>query len=91
MPMERDRYPKNWREIALEVKNAAGWRCQACGVKCRMPGEKFTTHKLTLTVHHKNHIPEDCRRENLIALCAPCHLKSDALFHAEHRKAKKGE
>lgn len=29
---------------------------------------------LTLTVHHRNRIPEDNRPENLIALCNVCHL-----------------
>jgi hypothetical protein len=29
---------------------------------------------LTLTVHHRNRIPEDNRPENLIALCTACHL-----------------
>lgn len=85
MPMEKERYPVNWKEIALSVKELAGWRCAACGKQCRKPGEKFDTHRRTLTVHHINHIPEDCRRENLIALCAPCHLKADAQWHAERR------
>ena len=28
----------------------------------------------------------DCRRENLKALCAPCHLRHDAKHHAETRR-----
>ena len=31
----------------------------------------------TLTVAHLNHRPEDCRPENLKALCAPCHCRYD--------------
>ena len=87
MPMDKARYPANWKEIALDIKTAAGWRCSGCGMKCREPGEKFDTHKRTLTVHHIDHQPENCSRENLIALCAPCHLRADAKFHAEHRRA----
>jgi hypothetical protein len=30
-----------------------------------------------LTVAHLNHVPSDCRRENLKALCAPCHCRYD--------------
>lgn len=88
MPMQKERYPANWKEIALEIKKEAGWRCAACDMKCREPGEKFDTHKRTLTVHHIDHQPENCQKENLIALCSGCHLKADAKFHAEHRKQK---
>ena len=89
MPMDKKRYPANWREIAEEVKAAAGYRCAACGKKCRKPGEPLDTHKRTLTVHHIDHCPENCARENLIALCAPCHLRADAEHHAKSRAAKR--
>ena len=86
MPMERERYPTDWKEISKAVKDAAGWKCQICGKQCRRPGEKFDTHKNTLTVAHLNHTPEDVRTENLMAMCAPCHLKYDAKHHAETRR-----
>ena len=90
MPMDRARYPDNWEKIALAVKTAAGWKCQKCGKQCRKPGEPFDTHKRTLTVAHLNHTPEDVREENLMAMCAPCHLRYDAKHHAETRKRKRG-
>ena len=86
MPMDKARYPEDWKRIAQTVKEKAGWVCQGCGMQCLQPGEPFDTHRRTLTVHHINHIPEDCREENLIALCAGCHLKSDAAHHAETRR-----
>ena len=89
MPMDLKRYPKNWKEIAFEIKQKAGWRCEVCGKQCRRPGEPFDTHKRTLTVAHLNHTPEDVRPENLKAMCAPCHLKNDAQHHAETRKARR--
>lgn len=89
MPMDKKRYPKEWKEISLKIKEKASWKCQQCGKQCRRPGEPFDTHKNTLTVAHLNHIPEDCREENLKALCAPCHLKYDAKHHAETRKLKR--
>ena len=89
MPMDRSLYPANWDEIALYVKEKADWKCQVCGKQCRRPGEKFDTHKRTLTVAHLNHIPMDCRDENLKAMCAVCHLKYDAKHHAETRKNKR--
>lgn len=91
MPMETDRYPKDWKKIALAVKEAAGWKCQECGKQCRKPGEPFDTHKRTLTVHHIDHVPENSDPANLIALCAPCHLRADAKHHARSRKKHKKE
>ena len=73
------RYPDNWQEIALSVKENAGWRCAKCHQQCLRPGKQSGLTKsercaLTLTVHHRNRIPEDNRPENLIALCTACHL-----------------
>lgn len=85
MPMERERYPADWKAIALAVKARADWTCQVCGKRCRRPGEAFDTHARTLTVAHLNHTPEDVREENLMAMCAPCHLRYDAKHHAETR------
>ncbi len=86
MPMNRSLYPDDWERIALSVKGKADWKCQQCGKQCRRPGEPFDTHRRTLTVAHMNHIPHDVRPENLKALCAVCHLKYDALHHAETRR-----
>jgi hypothetical protein len=73
------RYPDNWQEIALSMKENAGWRCTKCHQQCLRPGKQSGLTKsercaLTLTVHHRNRIPEDNRPENLIALCTACHL-----------------
>lgn len=86
MPMERDRYPADWEDIATRVKEDADWRCEVCGKQCRRPGEPFDTHRRTLTVAHLDHTPENCARENLMAMCAPCHLRYDARQHAETRR-----
>lgn len=84
MPMQRELYPSDWEAIALAVKEAAGWRCEVCGLQCRRPSEPFDTHKRTLTVMHLNHTPEDCRHENLLAGCSGCHLRYDG----EHRRLR---
>ena len=88
MPMRRELYPDDWEEIARGVQDEADWRCEECGAQCRRPGEPFDTHRRTLPVSHQNHDPADCRRENLKALCAPCHLRYDATHHAATRAAK---
>jgi hypothetical protein len=87
--MDKKRYPPNWKEIATDIKEKADWRCQVCGMQCRRPSEPFDTHKRTLTVAHLNHTPEDCRPENLKAMCAGCHLRYDAKHHAETRKRRR--
>ncbi|MBO3463279.1 HNH endonuclease [Aetokthonos hydrillicola Thurmond2011] len=80
MPIYRERYADNWQDIARQVKESAGWKCQHCGQQCLRPGEKpkglsrSEWTMLTLSVHHSNFTPEDNRRENLIALCSICHI-----------------
>lgn len=82
MPMKRELYPADWNRIAGEKKDSAGWKCEKCGKQCRKPGETFDTHSRTLTVHHIDGNPGNCSPENLIALCAGCHL-------AAHRRERK--
>lgn len=84
MPVKKELYPADWDEIATAAKRGAGWKCQQCGKQCRRPRETFDTHKRTATVAHLNHIPTDCRPENLRVMCAPCHLRYDAEHHARN-------
>lgn len=82
MPMDRKRYPADWDAIAFAVKEKSGWCCRHCGKQCLKPGDD--TSKLTpsykgqhtLTVHHSDFKPENNKPENLISLCAPCHLRA---------------
>lgn len=41
MPMDLSRYPKNWKAIALQIKEAADWHCENCQRPCRRPGESW--------------------------------------------------
>lgn len=59
-------YPSNWKEIAHQVKEEAGWRCVRCGA------ENGKGH--WLTVHHLDMNPANCAWWNLAALCQRCHL-----------------
>ncbi len=76
MPMDKSKYPHNWKIIADLVKFHSGNRCQVCG---RHHGEDGT-QATTLTVHHIDHDPMNCKPENLIALCASCHLKVEGRY-----------
>ncbi|MEH2408037.1 HNH endonuclease [Nostoc sp.] len=65
------RYPENWSDIALDVKQSVDWRCSKCRLQCIRPRDdtskisRSLRMALTLTVHHKNFLPEDNRRSNL--------------------------
>ncbi len=87
MPVDWSQYPPDWKEIAHQVKEKAGWRCQMCGKKCREPGAPFDTHRNTLTVAHLDHDPEN-PEARLLAMCAPCHLRYDAAEKARRRKER---
>ena len=75
MPMDRAKYPANWDEIAQGVKDAAGWKCEKCGIAHMLDG----TMGSCLTVHHPNLDPENPKAE-MEALCARCHLQAEAVL-----------
>ena len=62
-------YPNNWKEIANQVKEEAGWKCERCG-----HADDLLSHHV-LTVHHLDGFKDNCARWNLAALCQRCHLK----------------
>ncbi|MFI1169322.1 hypothetical protein ACH4UM_38625 [Streptomyces sp. NPDC020801] len=90
------RYPPDWPEISLAIKERAGWRCE-CEGECgrgthpgRCPnvheGEAYGTGSLViLTTAHLDHTPENCDPANLRAMCQGCHLHYDAGHHAVTR------
>jgi 5-methylcytosine-specific restriction endonuclease McrA len=86
MPMNRKLYPPDWDAIAFSIKEAASWTCQKCSKKCLEPHQVFEEYKrdrrmwaiYTLTVHHIDHVPMNCDRKNLIALCSVCHRRQHA-------------
>lgn len=90
-PENRERYPKDWKVISLEVRERAGWRCEGSPAypNCRAAnGEPHpvTLSRVVLTVAHLDHQPEHCGepgdRPNLKAMCQRCHLTYDAAHHA---------
>lgn len=80
-----EHYPVEWKELALEIKQANHWQCQQCGVQCLRMGEgKELTRSMraryTLTIAH--YTPDYFGGEVFVmALCAPCHLRFDASLH----------
>ena len=63
------RYPDDWKALALQVKEEAGWKC----TRCNHPHDPASGH--TLTIHHLDMDRGNCRWWNLIPLCQKCHLQ----------------
>lgn len=96
MPMDLSRYPSNWRQISLRIRERDGWRCKFCGAENGKP-HPITGSKVVLTVAHLGvakpngepgdpHDKMDVRDENLAALCQPCHLRYDMPEHIANRR-----
>ncbi len=90
-PENRDRYPKNW---LTEIRPAILKRAENCCERCGIPNGSLhpeTEARIVLTIMHLNHIPEDCRPENLRAACQECHNSYDAPHRAAGRKRRRME
>jgi hypothetical protein len=73
----KSRYPADWKEIALTIKEREGWHCYRCGVAGLRPGRKLFSAKeraFLIQVHHWDSDPGNNCDENLVALCTVCHL-----------------
>ena len=104
-PENRKRYPKDWKAISRRIRyERAKSQCE-CEGECGLhPGRRCTEKDglsaewakgmIVLTVAHLNHQPEDCRDENLKAMCQTCHNRYDRPHRAETaartRRAKRG-
>jgi hypothetical protein len=96
MPFQKHRYPPDWREISLRIREREGWKCKFCGAENGKPNP-LTGSKVVLTVAHlgadiapgikgDKHDKWDCRDVNLAALCQRCHLRYDIDEHTENAR-----
>lgn len=81
-PENLARYPANWAEISLRIREAAFWRCEGSPAypSCMaVHGEPHpeTGSIVVLTVAHLDHRPENCDPANLRAWCQRCHNTYD--------------
>lgn len=99
-PENRARYAKDWKAISLEVRDAAGWRCEGSPAfpDCRAANAEphpVTGSVVVLTVAHLNHTPEDNgepgNRPNLKAWCQRCHNTYDMPMRRAGIKARARE
>lgn len=93
-PENRNRYPKDWKQIRERILNRAGNRCEGSPAypDCRaingMELRQLNRATVVLTIAHINHIPEDCRDENLRAWCQRCHNTYDMPMRRAGIKAR---
>lgn len=67
-------YPNDWAIISRELRENR--------LQCTKCHRKFTMEdKRMLHVHHRNGIKSDCKRSNLVVLCAHCHQEE----HPDHQ------
>lgn len=51
MPMDKKRYPPDWKAISLRIREKAGWKCEKCGAADRtliMRSAKRPEHYIVL-------------------------------------------
>jgi hypothetical protein len=86
-------YPDDWPQIATAVKQAAGYRCDRCGLKCLPPARSYRhldrslRRRLSAQVHHIDRNPAHNDKANLVCVCAGCHLR----LHRHYPKPTPGQ
>lgn len=123
-PENKQHYPKDWKDISLQIRERAGHKCEWCGLanyalggrdehgvfrhalpegerllRLEWPkpnmmamcddGQIHRIVRIVLTVAHLDHIPENCKDENLVALCQRCHNRYDASMRQQGIKARR--
>ena len=76
------RYHPEWETVSRYVRELFDFYCAKCGKDCRNSKKADSI----LQVHHIDANPENNDLENLIPLCAVCHLKieKEARLHAPY-------
>ena len=78
------RYHQEWNTISRYVRELFNYYCSRCSQDCR----NTTNPEMVLQVHHIDENPGNNTLENLIPLCASCHLKieREARIHAPNHE-----
>jgi len=80
------RYHPEWNTVSRYVRELFDFYCARCGKDCRKPKNAESV----LQVHHIDENPGNNDLENLIPLCAICHLKieKEARLHAPYNETQ---
>ncbi len=87
MSFQRAHYPSQWPHLAHAAKEAAGWRCAACGA---MHGsiaisKRNRLYRVALAACHLDHDPAN-PAPRLAVYCQECHLRYDAFQRWRSRR-----
>ena len=76
------RYHPEWETLSRYVRELFNFYCARCGKNCR----NSKNAESVLQVHHIDGNPQNNDLENLIPLCASCHLQieKEARLHAPY-------
>lgn len=94
MPIKKfnqGRYPAEWKDLALLIKESNFYICQSCQTQCLQPGDDRTTltraecARRTLTIAHYDN-EYDAPAVFLACICVRCHLQHDAPFRPQARE-----
>ena len=80
------RYHPEWDTVSRYVRELFDFYCARCGKNCR----NSKNAESVLQVHHIDENPGNNDLENLIPLCATCHLKieKEARLHAPYKETQ---
>ena len=80
------RYHPEWDTVSRYVRELFDFYCARCGKDCR----NSKNAESVLQVHHIDENPGNNDLENLIPLCAACHLKieKEARLHAPYNETQ---
>ena len=80
------RYHPEWDSVSRYVRELFNFYCARCGKDCR----NSKNAESVLQVHHIDENPGNNNLENLIPLCATCHLKieKEARLHAPYNETQ---
>ena len=80
------RYHPEWETVSRYVRELFDFYCAKCGKDCR----NSKSAESVLQVHHIDGNPGNNDLENLIPLCAVCHLKIEkgARLHAPYKETQ---
>ncbi len=75
---QRRHYPPNWSQLAKQCKEAAGWKCEFCGIEQYALVESRRGRPYIIYLHaahrwHNKHNPAP----ELLCLCITCHSRYD--------------
>ena len=86
MPVNYKQYPANWKVISYEVRFVkAGGRCQCCNAK-HLVVNPYTKKRFVLACVHIDGDRNNCKDNNLGAMCQRCHILHDRPQHNYSRK-----